>query len=288
MSIIKDLCAYCGTQVPSGALYCPRCGEPIDPSSSYDEGNSSERALEEEAEETGQSYKFAPNPFVPDMSSIEITKVLYEGMIRGSVTGESTVRPIYNWLGKRYMDFRAVFFVMRLEESFERIPNEILVKTYDFGYFGVGDKIILQGKILKTILKQWGRTIYLIKADHFYNETLQIGDTIFGIRTQELYKGIIRGSVTKEQRIDIDNNRNLFQTYFFMKLVGDIGVAGLPDEILVRYCKAGYFRIGDKVILQGKIFKTILERWGKPMYVIEANHFYNESLQIGDGELLIH
>lgn len=25
----KDICSYCGSQVPEGANFCPECGEPI-------------------------------------------------------------------------------------------------------------------------------------------------------------------------------------------------------------------------------------------------------------------
>lgn len=56
------------------------------------------------------------------------------------------------------------------------MPEEILVYSSRFGYFRKGDKIILQGEIIKEYLKHWDSHDYLIRAAHHRNETLQIGD----------------------------------------------------------------------------------------------------------------
>ncbi|WXG41206.1 MAG: zinc-ribbon domain-containing protein [Candidatus Freyarchaeum deiterrae] len=48
----KGWCSYCGTQVPSGAVFCPHCGKPIDPNYVYDESISSEEAFFEKGKET--------------------------------------------------------------------------------------------------------------------------------------------------------------------------------------------------------------------------------------------
>lgn len=37
-------------------------------------------------------------------------------------------------------------------------------------------------------------------------------------------------------------------------------IKGIPDEIVVRSSKVGYFRVGDEVLLQGKIFERDLEQ----------------------------
>nr|MDO8081083.1 hypothetical protein [Candidatus Freyarchaeota archaeon] len=102
---------------------------------------------------------------------------------------------------------------------------------------------------------------------------------------QVVYKGTIRGSVTGESKIKMTSTiRNpLFKgTCFAMKLEEKIGIVGIPDEILVYFAEFGYFRIGDKVIVQGQIVKEDLKNWGRPYYILEADHYYNESLQIGD------
>jgi hypothetical protein len=270
----KGRCAYCGTQTPSGALYCPRCGEPIDSSSLYDEGIFSEGALVEEAEEPIKSYEMAPTPIIPSTPSNLVTKVLYKGMIRGSVTGGSI------------MPYSGTFFVMKLEENngIAGIPDEILVRYNRRSYFRKGDKVILQGRILKTVLKEWGRPMYTLHADNFYNESLQIGREGLLERYQILHKGMIRGSVTGETTLRVSgqgNNVNLREVYFVIKLEEKLGTERLPDEILVHTLRFGYFGVGDKVILQGRILKTVLKKWGRPSYTIRADQFYNESLQIG-------
>nr|MDO8081082.1 zinc ribbon domain-containing protein [Candidatus Freyarchaeota archaeon] len=285
-------CAYCGTQAPSGAVFCPRCGEPIDPSHVFEEINS-EEALVKKEKESGESYEIPPIQSISSTPGGYRTRVLYEGMIRGLVTGESklirtpvegvrsTVAPNPNmFLPAPYYGFAEAYFVMRLEENIEGVPDEILVFTSKFGYFGVGDEVTLQGKIIKEDLGQWGRPMYIIFADHYYNESLQIGDEESKTRKQVLYKGVIRGLVTKESRLRFVGGGRIFGADFVMKL--EENIEGVPEEILVHTAAIGYFRKDDEVILQGRIFKIVLRQWGRPMYVIEADHFHNESLQIGD------
>ncbi|WXG41784.1 MAG: zinc ribbon domain-containing protein [Candidatus Freyarchaeum deiterrae] len=281
MSTKKELCAYCGTQVPSGALYCPHCGEPTDTSSEYDEEISSEGAFFGEEKETGKGEEITSVPIISSTPSERGTRVLYKGMIRGSVASESTLKLSPEG---RSVNLREVYFVMKLEEKIgiEGIPEEILVLTRNFGYFGIGDRVILQGKILKTVLKKWERPMYTILAYDFYNESLQIGDEKLMRGKQVLYEGTIRGLVTKGSIINVSGHLRFFVTYFAIKLEENIGIPGLPDEILVRYDSQGYFRTGDRVILQGKILKTVLKKWERPMYAIQAGRFYNETLQVGN------
>ena len=100
-------------------------------------------------------------------------QVLYEGTIRGLVMGEPEVCFTYS----PYSSTTTVYFTIKLEENIgiKEIPEEILVCSPKFGYFRMGDKVILKGKIVKEDLKQWGKPDYLIQADHYYNETLQSG-----------------------------------------------------------------------------------------------------------------
>nr|MDO8081080.1 zinc ribbon domain-containing protein [Candidatus Freyarchaeota archaeon] len=283
----KGQCVYCGTQAPSGALYCPRCGEPIDPSHLYDESTSSREAVVGEGENLNVdeiTATFRPLVVRESMSA----KVLYEGMIRGLVIGDSRVvqAPVLeaqNMLSPiPYYGFAEVCFIVRLEEGFEGVPDEILVFTSKFGYFRMGDKVILQGIILKN-LEQRNRPRFLIFADNFYNESLHLGDVRsgLGVSKQVLYKGTIRGLVTGESRERL-SNQSFYGYYFVLKLEENIGIEEIPEEILVRYMYAVHFRIGDKLILQGKIIKKKLKQWDRPMYLILAEHFYNETLQFGD------
>lgn len=210
-------------------------------------------------------------------------------MIRGLVTKESITKVIDTVTGSRERGdnaatteriFRGTYFVMKLEEGFGKVPDEVLVQTSKFGYFGVNDKVILKGTLFKKELDQWGKPMYFIRAEHFYNESLQIGDEGLMETKQVLYKGTIRGLVTRDSRTRVARNVLWDGTDFVMKLEENIG--GVPDEILVRSSEQGYFGKGDKVILQGKITKINLKHWNRLMYVIFAKYFYNESLQIGD------
>ncbi|WXG41770.1 MAG: hypothetical protein WED07_13570 [Candidatus Freyarchaeum deiterrae] len=295
----KGCCASYGYQIPNGALYCPRCGEPIDPNYVYDESIPPEEAVIKE-DENLRVDEIIPTPSPPTVLETGV-RVLYEGMMRGSVTGESDTIPsplvgtsnffngsnLYEPLPIPYVGFSGAKFVMRLEEGFEGIPNEVLVQTSKFGYFGLGDKVTLQGRIFRINLRNWNKPMYAIIADHYYNESLQAGDEQSMKKKQTLFRGVIRGSVRRDSksRIAVHNNP-LLGTYvtsgvcFAMKL--EENVVGGPDEILVRYDKVGYFGIGDRVILEGGIFGANLRRWGKPSYAIHADRFYNESLQIGD------
>jgi hypothetical protein len=267
-------CDLCGTQAPSDALYCPHCGEPIESIFSSEKSISSEGVFAKEAENTGKSYGVAPDTFIPPKPSI-LRIMLYKGNIRGLVTGEtiSRVSTDRSSGANRY----GVYFVMKLDEGIgvEGIPEEILVLTSRFGYFSIGDKVILQGRIFKTVLREWGRPMYTIRADNFYNESLQIGREGLMDRSQVLHKGIIRGWVTRGSIISD------FATCFVIKLEENNGIARVPDEILVRCIQRGYFRKGDKVVLEGKIIKRDLKKWNRPMYTINAEHCYNTSLQIG-------
>nr|MDO8081070.1 hypothetical protein [Candidatus Freyarchaeota archaeon] len=220
-------------------------------------------------------------------------QVSYEGTFRGLVTGDSGILQAKlgetsnsNMFAPNFYGPAEAYFVMKLEEGFEGVPEEILVQTSKFGYFGIGDEITLQGTIFKINLKRWNRPLYVILADHFYNESLQIGDGQFLERKQVLYEGTIRGSVTKKSIIKVRSGWGFAGTYFAMRLEENIGIKGIPDEILVRSDKAGYFGIGDKVIIEGRIVKKNLKHWGRPDYTLEANHYYNESLQTGDEGLM--
>jgi hypothetical protein len=214
---------------------------------------------------------------IGEEESIASKRTLHKCIIRGSVTRESITR-----ISGSEVRFSGTYFVMKLEESFEEVPDEILVKIFGFGYFGEGDKVILQGRILEANLGGWNRPMYLINANHFYNESLQFGDAGLANRKRVLYNGLIRGSVVGESRTRITSNANFGGAYFAVRLEGDIRIEGIPDKLLVRSERAGYFRIGDKVILQGRILEINLRSWNRPMYLINADHYYNESLQIGD------
>lgn len=171
-------CTYCGAQAPSGAAFCPRCGEPIDPNYVYDERITSGDEIVEEAEETEKGEEITSIPIISSAPSGKGTQVLYEGMIRGLVTNESRARVVNHYIPSiGDYTITEVCFTMKLEEKIGivEIPDEILVQTSKFGYFGIDDKVILQGTILKD-LNQWGRPMYFIRAKHFYNESLQIGD----------------------------------------------------------------------------------------------------------------
>ncbi|WXG39495.1 MAG: sister chromatid cohesion protein PDS5 [Candidatus Freyarchaeum deiterrae] len=297
----RSQCVSCGTQAPSGALYCPHCGELVDPSSLSGESISLRDAVVEEAEETGKEPPIKPTPLGVQMGALH---VLYEATIRGSVTGESRLirskmlvasnsnmnitSPFISSPNPyaRYV-FSKVCFAMKLEEGFEGIPNEVLVFTSKFGYFWIGDKVILQGKILKGNFRQLSRPLYIIFADHFYNDSLQIGDEELKGKKQVLYEGTIRGSITRKSRVNASGDvyTPFIENYFVMKLEENIGIVGIPDEILVHSVPTRYIRKGDKVILQGKIVKKYLRLWNKPMYAIFADYFYNESLQVGDEEV---
>jgi hypothetical protein len=298
----KKWCAYCDIQVPIGAVFCPRCGEPIDPSYIYGESVSSEEALFEKPVETDRSYEIAPIPTVSSTPSGQRLEVLYEGIISGLVTGESeliltkvvghsmsgpnpnlTLSNSYfgNLPTSYYGGFTEAKFAMKLEPSFEGVPDEILVET-KFGYFGIGDKVVLQGKIFKINLEKWGRPMFAIVADHFYNESLQIGNIGLRAKNKVLYEGTIRGLVIGESRTRGNMEKGFNGNYFVIKLEENIGIAGIPDEILVRSNKQGYFREGDKVILEGRIIETVLKKWGRPSYTLQAEDYYNETLQASD------
>jgi hypothetical protein len=283
----KDGCAFCGTQAPNGALFCPHCGQPIGTSSIPAESISSEETLLGELEETEKESPIEPGPLPVLMGDVQI---LYEGTIRGLITRESRIiqSPVLvdsnasMKLKTPYYGTAEVYFVMKLEEGFKGVPDEILVHLDRFGYFGVGDKVVLQGAIVKKNHKQWNKPMYTLLAHNFYNESLQVGDMRSKGRIQLLYKSTILGSVTRESRTRVAENACFLGTYFAMKLEGNIGIEGIPEEILVHSCKPGYFGIGDKVILQGTIVKKDLSQWCRPMYLLLADHFYNESLKIGD------
>jgi hypothetical protein len=305
-------CTYCNTEAPSGAVFCPRCGEPIDPNYVYGEGVFSEDAVNKEDENLSfGEITFTPSPLTVSGTS---TQVLYEGTIRGLVTSESEMIliPVVGAFNlsmipppnpfippsNPYGGFVETFFVMRLEEGFEGVPDEILVQTSSSyallethsGYFGVGDKVTLQGRIFRINLRVWNRPMYAILADHFYNETLQTGDEELMKKNQILYGGEIRGSVTRESRprvLRYETQNGIYSTSevcFAMKL--EENIEGFPEEILVRYNSVGYFGIGDRVILQGEIVKANLRQWGRPSYAINADIFYNESLRIGNEGLM--
>jgi hypothetical protein len=287
-------CAYCGTQAPSGALFCPHCGEPLDPSYVYDESVFSEdAAIKEEENLRVDEITFTPSP--PTIIETR-TPLMYEGMIRGRVTRgsiptytsilvakypniSSIVRPSTVNYSPHYASPK-VCFVIRPEERFEGVPDEILVLSSKFGYFGEGDEVSLQGKIFKMDLSKWGRPMFTIVADNYYNETLQIDDKGIEGGNHVLYKGMIRGSVTKEQKT------TLYGNYFVIRLEENTGIGGISDEILVRCRGWGYFGIGDKVILQGIITENVHTRLGRPSYTIRTNNFYNESLQISYERLM--
>lgn len=286
-------CVHCGKPVPSGAEFCPNCGEPVEENSMHDESTSSEEEMApvEKKEETGKSYDLSANPFVPKQDSSQVPKkpsmkgeqVSYNGTIRGSVTQES--KNFLNTPGEVF--FQGVRFSIKLEENvgIEEILNELTVFNFTFVFMGIGDKVILQGRVIKNF-DESGRAGYYISADHFYNESLQIGDEGFRQKTYTLYEGVTQGLVTREPKISVDPGNFFLNIQFPVKLVENTGIKEVPTEILVQTKKPGYFRIGDKVILQGKILRKDLKQWGKPMYVFEADHFYNESLQIGDGEII--
>jgi hypothetical protein len=96
---------------------------------------------------------------------------LYEGLIRGLVTGE----PIVSYRGS-YGRFDGIYFVIELEERIGEVPDEILVRCSKFGYFKPGDKVVLKGVIYKEYLGRWDRPRYLVIANSFYNESIKFGD----------------------------------------------------------------------------------------------------------------
>nr|MDO8080196.1 hypothetical protein [Candidatus Freyarchaeota archaeon] len=102
-------------------------------------------------------------------------QVVYEGLIRGVATGLSMVSHIR--FGSRIVG-NFTYFSIKLEENIGGIPDEILVRVLGVGYFRTGDRVLIQGKIVKIDLKQWDESMFELQADHFYNESLRIGDWV--------------------------------------------------------------------------------------------------------------
>ncbi|WXG41781.1 MAG: hypothetical protein WED07_13625 [Candidatus Freyarchaeum deiterrae] len=274
------VCASCGTETPSDALYCPHCVEPIDPSYLYGENLFSEGSSVEGREVTREELSIKPGS--QNMSGIFPYLIpyqtLYEGVIQGLVTGELMTNL------DRNEHYNGSYFTIKLEEDFEGVPKEILVSVR-LNYLRIGDKVTLQGKIIKEVLKKWRKPNYLILADRVYNESLNIGTEVLMVSKQVIYKGIIRGLVTEGSRLLMTRPSFNLGSSFLMKLDENMGIAEIPDELLVQTSR-GYFRKGDKVILEGKIFRITLKKIERPTYAIKVDHFYNESLQIGDGGIV--
>lgn len=181
--------------------------------------------MSENRKKTKRSYQKPAVPTVLSTASGDATQtLLYEGTFRGLVTGESVDIPT-NMIGAQKIDTGVTLssssnlniftpntwhggaqakFVMKLEENIEGVPDEILVQTTQFGHFGKNDKVILEGKVFRINFKHWDKLFYSLIAEHYYNESLQIGDEGFRENEQEVYKGTIRGSVNKESRTHIN------------------------------------------------------------------------------------
>ncbi|MEM2144467.1 MAG: hypothetical protein QW279_03840, partial [Candidatus Jordarchaeaceae archaeon] len=235
------------------------------------------------------AYDFLNEPLqIGSKEVVRRKKVSKIGIIKGLVTGESMIEV------DSEAEFQGTLFAVKLEKI-EGVPDDVLVKTKNLIYCGKGDKVTLQGRVVKEQLKLSGKPRYTILAHQCYNEILQSGDLslLYGQEAtrilkpivkggQKLYEGTIQGVVTRESTMRVNLRGEFDGTYFAVKLEGKMGIGEIPNEILVVTGKSGYFRKGDKVTLQGKILKNYLKEWERPSYYIGAYNFYNESLQIGD------
>ncbi len=63
----------------------------------------------------------------------------------------------------------------------------------------------------------------------------------------------------------------------------DAEIEGIPDELVVKYFTANgfYVRPGDKVLIQGKIYRERIKFWNKNFIWVNANHIFNQTLNCG-------
>ena len=102
--------------------------------------------------------------------------VVYKGIIEGTVTDDA-----------RYAVWgafsSAISFTIKLSKEIPGIPSELpayweKLKNVPFHFsmrIKKGDKVTIEGKIVKKTPKAWKKEVFLIRAENIYNETTQYG-----------------------------------------------------------------------------------------------------------------
>ena len=101
---------------------------------------------------------------------------VYKGIIEGTVT-EDARYAVWGAFSS------AISFMIKLSKEIPGIPPELPVyweklKNISFHFStGIkkGDKVTIEGKIVKKTPKAWKKDIFLIRAENIYNQTIQYG-----------------------------------------------------------------------------------------------------------------
>ncbi|MHA1380082.1 MAG: hypothetical protein ACTSRG_17050 [Candidatus Helarchaeota archaeon] len=106
-----------------------------------------------------------------------MAKELFEGTIRGTVISKKIHFDMSH-------DSSYLSFFIKLDEKIEEVPDEIPVfgsaegssaKDLFAMHVVEGDKVLVNGRIIKYRLKFWKTEVVRMEADHIYNETQDYG-----------------------------------------------------------------------------------------------------------------
>ena len=99
------------------------------------------------------------------------------------------------------------------------------------------------------------------------------------ITEETLYEGELKGTVTSEMAFSSPYNIN--RIVFSMEL--DKQIKDVPKEIIVIYSSYSIIilRPGDKVKVDGKVKKKLVNKWNSPKIWFDCHAIYNETLSFG-------
>ncbi|NHI92540.1 MAG: hypothetical protein EAX96_08550 [Candidatus Lokiarchaeota archaeon] len=104
------------------------------------------------------------------MGVIKISEeIIYDGELKGTVTSEMAFSSPYN--------INRIIFSLKIEDNIEKIPKELIIiySSYSIIIVRPGDKVKVDGKIKKKLIKQWNSIKYWFECKAIYNETLSFG-----------------------------------------------------------------------------------------------------------------
>ncbi|MHA1382710.1 MAG: hypothetical protein ACTSR3_03030 [Candidatus Helarchaeota archaeon] len=106
-----------------------------------------------------------------------IAKEIFNGTIRGTVSSKNIHFNMSH-------DSGFISFFIKLDESIDDVPDEIPIfgtaegssaKDLFVMHIKEGDKVLVNGKIIRYRLKFWQTEVVRMEADHIYNETHEYG-----------------------------------------------------------------------------------------------------------------
>ena len=94
-------------------------------------------------------------------------KIIFQGELEGTIVKSGSSGGVFSSSSAK----------IKLDVPIKDVPDVIIAKSRHFAEFpfGEGDKVRVNGKIIKKDIVFWNNSYYILSCDHLWNETQGMG-----------------------------------------------------------------------------------------------------------------